>query len=329
MAAKNCKRYRARSRHSIRYPLVALSRRAACIALQNVKRAFPISFARGTTQKTIARDAFWSAERGDIRPNKDLVREQFTRTAQVFGDYVVATRVEEGERLARMVRANVRVRAVDVACGPGTLPLRFARHLGRICGLDLTPAILNRARTSAATEGLGNLEFAIGDAQALPFADGLVDIAVTSYSLRHMPDPAQAIAEMARVVKRGGRVGVLDVFDPEDPHVAALSNRIERIRDDSHTRTLARKELENCFAAAGLRVLEEYKERQLRSFDHWMLVAGSKPGDTRYEETRRLMEDSIPDDGVWFHPRFEREGDNGKEQLVFENTTLFIAGEKL
>ena len=81
---------------------------------------------------------------------------------------------------------------------------------------------------------------------------------------------------------------MFDTFVPEDPRVAALSNRIERVR-----------------------------------------VAGSKPGDTRYEETRRLMKDSIPDDGAWFHPRFEREGDNGKEQLVFENTTLFIAGEKL
>ena len=103
---------------------------------------------------------------------KELVREQFTRTAQIFGDYALASRVAEAERLARMVMAGGADRAVDLACGPGTLALRFARHVRWICGLDLTPAILDRARRSAAAEGLANLDFAIGDAQSLPFADG-------------------------------------------------------------------------------------------------------------------------------------------------------------
>ena len=62
-----------------------------------------------------------------------------------------------------------------------------ARALGN--AVDLTPAMLARARRTAADEGLGNLSFAIGDAHALPFADGSLDIAVTSYSLHHMPDP--------------------------------------------------------------------------------------------------------------------------------------------
>jgi ubiquinone/menaquinone biosynthesis C-methylase UbiE len=73
---------------------------------------------------------------------KALVRERFTRTAEVFGDYAVANRVTEAEMLARMVSAGPDDRAVDLACGPGTLALRFARHVRSICALDLTPAIL-------------------------------------------------------------------------------------------------------------------------------------------------------------------------------------------
>jgi ubiquinone/menaquinone biosynthesis C-methylase UbiE len=281
-------------------------------------------------QKGTALGVFWCAEMTNLPQNKDLVRDQFTRTAQVFGDYAVASRVEEAERLARMVRASGSHRAVDLACGPGTLALRFARHVRWVCGLDLTPVILNRARHSADLAGLRNLEFALADAQALPFADGSFDIAVTSYSLHHMPDPARAIAEMARVVRRGGRVGVIDILVPEDPRAAALNNHIERVRDASHTRTLARSEFESYFAAHHLRVLEAYEEAQLRSFDHWMLIAGSQPGDLRYEETRRLMESSIPEDSAWFHPRFAPLGQNGKErELVFENTMLFIAAEKI
>jgi ubiquinone/menaquinone biosynthesis C-methylase UbiE len=261
---------------------------------------------------------------------KNLVREQFTRTAQIFGDYAVASRIAEAERLARMVRAGGSDRAVDLACGPGTLALRFARHVRWICGLDLTPAILERARRSAAADGLSNLDFAIGDAQSLPFPDGALDIAVTSYALHHFPDAARTIGEMARVVKRGGRVGILDIFLPDDPKISALNNRIEILRDASHTRTLAREEFESHFAAHGLRILETSVEENSRSFDHWMLVAGSKPGDRAYIEARRLMEASIADDAAWFHPRFApAEDSTGARELIFTNTTLFIAGEKI
>jgi ubiquinone/menaquinone biosynthesis C-methylase UbiE len=261
---------------------------------------------------------------------KNLVREQFTRTAQIFGDYAVASRVAEAERLARMVGASESDCAVDLACGPGTLALRFARHVRWICGLDLTPAILERARRSAAADGLSNLDFAIGDAQSLPFADGSLDIAVTSYSLHHFPDAARTIGEMARVVKRGGRVGILDIFVPDDPAVSELNNRIEILRDASHTRTITREEFDSHFAAHGLRILETSVEENSRAFDHWMLVAGSKPGDRAYIEARRLMEGSIADDAAWFHPRFEpAEDGSGARELIFTNTSLFIAGEKI
>jgi ubiquinone/menaquinone biosynthesis C-methylase UbiE len=297
----------------------------------NATRVFPISFARATPLKIMARDVFWCADMSrEQQGQKDLVRDQFTRTAQVFGDYAIATRVSEAERLARMVRAGSGECVVDLACGPGTLALRFARQVRWVCGLDLTPAMLNRARDSARNEGLGNLEFALADAEALPLADGSFDIAVTSYSLHHMSDPAGAVAEMRRVAKRGGRVGVLDIFVPEDPRVAACNNRIERVRDRSHTSTLPRSEFERLFAAMGLRILETYVEAQARSFDEWMLVAGSKPGDARYQEARHLLEQSIPDDSAWFHPRLVPSGDAGQNrELVLENTLLFVSGEKI
>ena len=127
---------------------------------------------------------------------KALVRERFTRTAEVFGDYAIAHRVRDAELLARMVSAGPNDRAADLACGPGTLALRFARHVRWVCALDLTPAILARARSNAIKDGLANLVCALGDAQALPFGDGSLDIAVTSYSLHHISDPAKVLREM-------------------------------------------------------------------------------------------------------------------------------------
>jgi ubiquinone/menaquinone biosynthesis C-methylase UbiE len=263
---------------------------------------------------------------------KALVRERFTRTAEVFGDYAVAHRVTEAERLALMVSAGPHDRAVDLACGPGTLALRFARHVRWICGLDFTPAILALARNNAKKDGLSNLFCALGDAQSLPFGDGSLDIAVTSYSLHHISDPAKVLREMARVVKPGGRVGVLDIVVPEDPKVRELNHRIEYIRDKSHARSLSRSDFDRVFSAAGLRIVATEVHGHPRTFDHWMYVAGWRKTDREYVEARELMESSMMDDGAGFHPRFEPAdvAKAGEEPEIYMiNTGIYIAAEKI
>jgi ubiquinone/menaquinone biosynthesis C-methylase UbiE len=263
---------------------------------------------------------------------KAFVRERFTKTAEVFGEYAVTHRVTEAETLARMVSANENDRAVDLACGPGTLALRFAKHVRWICGLDITPAILERARQTAAHDGLlDKLTFAIGDAQSLPFADNSVDLAVTSYSLHHMSDPSRVISEMSRVVRPGGRVGIIDIEVPENPKVRALNHRIEFIRDHSHSRSCTQGEFESMFTAAGLRIFEMEHKGHPRTFDHWMHVAGWKPTDPEYKEAHDLMVGSMADNGANFSQRFEPADvcQPGKApDLYMFNPGIYIAAEK-
>lgn len=263
---------------------------------------------------------------------KELVQDRFTRTAEVFGDFAVKERVREAEHLAKLVRANGRDRALDLCCGPGTLALRFARHVRWIVGLDFTPAILQRARRSAETGGIRNLFTALGDARALPFANGSIDVAVTSYSLHHIPDPGGVIREMARVLAPGGRAGLLDMIVPEDPRAAELRNRIEIARDPSHTRAMPRSELEAMFAAAGLRLLASEIDSKPRSFAHWLSVAGWKRGDTAYVETRNLLEESMrggKDSG--FYPRLlpaDPQSSDTMPDIELTQSSVFVVGQK-
>jgi ubiquinone/menaquinone biosynthesis C-methylase UbiE len=275
-----------------------------------------------------------SNEYQEDRQQKELVRERFTKTAEVFGRYSVAQRGPDVEALARALKTMSSDRAVDLACGAGTLAMRFARRVGWICGLDLTPAMLDRARRWAAADRLTNLDFAVGDAHALPFADATLDIAATSYSLHHMPDPSRVIREMARIVKRGGRVGVIDIRVSENSKTAELANRIERIRDDSHTRSLPLSEFEKMFAESGLRITSTESMEHPRDFDHWMYVAGWTPEDPEYTEAYRLIKETILDDSAGFHPQFvpaDAVGHvNGEEQILrIVNTNILIAAEKL
>jgi SAM-dependent methyltransferase len=256
---------------------------------------------------------------------KALVREQFTKTAEVFGDYAVAERVADAEWLARLVAAGPEDVAVDLACGPGTLALRFAKHVRWMCAYDLTPAILQRARQKAAQEGLlRKLDFVIGDAQTLPFANGSLDLAVTSYSLHHISDPARVI--------RGGRVGLIDVIVPEDPKVRSLNHRIEWIRDHSHCRSLTLAEFREMMDAAGLRITATETREHPRVFEHWMHVAGWKVSDPEFIEARELMVSSMADDGANFHPRFEPADvcqPGASPALYMINTGIQIAAEKM
>ncbi|MGA8037249.1 MAG: methyltransferase domain-containing protein [Candidatus Acidiferrales bacterium] len=270
------------------------------------------------------------------KQNRDAIEERFTATAKVFGDYAVVERKRLAETLARMVGAAKTQTAADLATGPGTLALRFAHHVKWIAAVDLTPAMLLRARETAKTEGHGNVGFLRADAQQLPIADGALDLCVTSYSLHHVPDQARMVREMARVVKRGGRVGIIDILVPDTPGASEAANRIEIARDRSHTRSLTRREFMSLLDQAGLRLLDSKFEELTRSFDHWLHVAGWHRGDAAYEETRRLMEKSIENDLAGFRPTLTHPdpanpstSTDARPDLQMCNNALFLAAEKI
>jgi ubiquinone/menaquinone biosynthesis C-methylase UbiE len=181
-----------------------------------------------------------------------LIRDQFTRQATPFS---TASTISDAQALAMVVaaaRPQPGQDALDIACGGGLIVCALAPHVRRAVGVDLTPAMLDRARAFAAEKGLANTEFREADARALPFPDGSFGIVTTRFSLHHMQDPLGALREMARVAAPGGRVVVVDMFASEESKKAAAWNRLERLRDPSHVRALSLSELKALFPAAGL-----------------------------------------------------------------------------
>lgn len=242
-------------------------------------------------------------QKQDQQKQMDLVRDRFTRTASVFADFVLVERVAEAENLLKLLAPSGNERALDVACGPGTLARTFAKHVAWIAGLDLTPAMLERARKDAVANHLDNFRPLRGNALNMPFPDAAFDIAVTSYSIHHLPDPVAAVREIARIVKPGGRFGLLDMIVPEDASRAAACNHIEWVRDPSHTRALSLSEFERLLTSCGFRILARGIEDHPRSLDLWMRVAGWTRDDAVYKEVHRLLEASIPGDTAGFRPK--------------------------
>ena len=103
---------------------------------------------------------------------------------------------------------------LDIGCGAGIDALLAARLVGptgRVIGLDMTPAMVERTREHAAAAGLGWVDVREGFMEALPLADGEVDAVVTNGVLNLSTRKSRALAEMLRVLRRGGRLALADL----------------------------------------------------------------------------------------------------------------------
>ena len=182
----------------------------------------------------------------------DLIRDQFTRQASVFN---AAAPIAAEDALSLIVKAanpNRKDSVLDVACGGGLVARAFAPQVRHATGIDVTPAMLDTARKAAAEKGLTNTTWDQGDVTTLPYADAAFDIVATRFSFHHFLEPVAVLKEMARVCKPGGRIVVVDSCPSEDKAKAAAFNRLELLRDPSHTRALPLSEMKTLFATAGL-----------------------------------------------------------------------------
>ncbi len=116
------------------------------------------------------------------------------------------------------------MRILDVATGTGMVAFALAARGAEVVGLDQSEAMLGGARARLArTPGLaGRLSFVLGEAEALPFADGEFDALSFTYLLRYVEDRAATMRELARVVRPGGRIGMVEFGVPGDPALRGL-----------------------------------------------------------------------------------------------------------
>ena len=101
----------------------------------------------------------------------------------------------------------------DLGCGTGQLTATLAPFVGRVIAVDASAAMLQAARKRL--QGFENVELRRGDLEALPIDDARLDAATLALVLHHLPEPGRALAEVARVLKPGGRLLIVDML-PHD-----------------------------------------------------------------------------------------------------------------
>jgi demethylmenaquinone methyltransferase/2-methoxy-6-polyprenyl-1,4-benzoquinol methylase len=140
------------------------------------------------------------------------VRAMFDRIAPVYDAMNRAMTLGLDQRWRReTVAAAVAPgdRVLDACCGTGDLALAGLRAGARVTGLDFSERMLDRARRKSTA-----VEWVRGDALAIPFEDGAFDAATVGFGVRNLDDLERGLAELRRVLRPGGRLGVLEITRP-------------------------------------------------------------------------------------------------------------------
>jgi SAM-dependent methyltransferase len=244
--------------------------------------------------------------------------EQFSRQAVPFSQQPAHSQEAFINLLLEVSEVGGKDTVLDVACGPGLVAMAFAGKAQQVTGIDLTPAMIERARQIQQEKGVTNLSWQIGTVLPLPYPEASFSLVISRYSFHHFLEPQAVCAEMVRVCAPGGRVLVADVIML--PEKREFLDREEKLRDPSHTRTLTPDEF--CRMAADLH-LEELKTKffqSVRNLNAHLQASFPNPGDD--EKVRQIFREDIGKDELGLSAHWQ--GD----EIYFAYPIMVMAGRK-
>lgn len=253
----------------------------------------------------------------------DLVRQQFGANAANYATSPVHAKGASLDLLVTALDVDPGWRALDVATAAGHTAFALAPHLAEVVASDVTPEMLEVARDQAAERGLTNVTFETADAESLPFGDASFDVVTCRIAPHHFPNPDRFVAEAARVLRPGGRFGLVDNVVPDDAVAADFANDWERRRDPSHLRCLSVDEWLGLATDAGFAIVHSELVAKRMVFTTWVDNMNVAP-DLRLQLLGEL-EDAPDSAREFLRPELGDRGD--QESAVFHLTECVIVGE--
>jgi ubiquinone/menaquinone biosynthesis C-methylase UbiE len=186
-------------------------------------------------------------------------------------DYSKSQSHASGPDLAALIEAlNPRGTelALDAATGTGFTAVTLAGRVKHVTGIDLTEEMLGQARELAQSMGVANIEFERGDAMKTDYPDSSFDIVTTRRATHHFDDVLRFLLEAKRILKPGGRIGIVDMSPPEGAE--SFTNRIEKLRDGSHVEAFTPKAWESMIMGAGFGGLTSRVLDDRVTFERWL-----------------------------------------------------------
>jgi ubiquinone/menaquinone biosynthesis C-methylase UbiE/biotin operon repressor len=201
-----------------------------------------------------------------LRKRQDKAREYFDELAGKFGRRYCPGRSWQALAHA-LITLLPRLTVADLGAGEGTLSQLLAKNARKVIAIDSSPKMVEFGSKLAKKHGFRNLQYRLGDIEDPPIAKNSVDLAILSQALHHAIHPQRAIAAAHRILKRGGRLVILDL----------LSHRFERARDlyADHWLGFSEVELHQFLEKAGFREIEVSVVAREKQSPHFQTVFGT------------------------------------------------------
>ena len=205
----------------------------------------------------------------------DDPRVSFGRVAANYSRSTFHTSSDRLQEVVDLVRPLKGDLVLDVATGTGNTAFALAPMVRRVVGLDLTREMLEVARRITAERGISNVDWVIGDACVLPFADETFDVYVVRAAPHHFPRFDEFLREAFRVLRPGRDAAFIDCAPPLPAR--DVLHEVEKRRDPSHVMSYTVDEWTDRLQAAGFEV-ETARARELDwDYDEWMRTMGVQP----------------------------------------------------
>ena len=217
---------------------------------------------------------------------KQKVEEVFGKNAD---KYVTSSSHAKGDDLPLLVewlQPEKTWTVLDIATGGGHVAKTLAPHVATVFSTDLTRTMLENTAKHL-RNNFDNIEYVVADAEALPFLAETFGAAVCRIAPHHFPHPERFIAEVAKVLKTGGKFVLIDNVAPIDPELAEFMNTTERLRDRSHFRCLSKEEWSGLLQDNGMKELKSEDRR--KTFDYPSWVARTAESEEQMSEVSRHL----------------------------------------
>jgi len=200
--------------------------------------------------------------------SEDSVQQVFGKHAKSYITSSIHARGESLEQLVALVDPKPDWKALDIATGAGHTAFAFAPHVTHVWATDITSEMLAATEGGARQRGLDNITAEYAQADNLPYEDDSFDLVACRLAAHHFPDIPAFLGETRRVLRKGGKLAVVDNIVPPGP-AGDYINAFDKLRDNSHRRSLTMYEWRGAIQAAGMEILHHKRIFQPITFEYW------------------------------------------------------------
>src|SRR5258705_9939956 len=177
------------------------------------------------------RSSMTDQRRNAVLGQQKAIRDEFRQQAPRWGKFEIS---EHLRWVVEQLPLSPQSEVVDVAAGTGLFGRAVAPAVARVTAVDITPEMIEEGRRRAEEDGIANMTWRQGEAEALPFPDESFDLAITRYSIHHFVDPSAGLREMGRTCRRDGTIVAVDMGSDEDPAEASRQGAPGEMMSPTH-----------------------------------------------------------------------------------------------